>query len=296
MPLHPLGRALRPSVARGSTLAFTRSFDAAGRSWLLTWDWGVVPRDRVRPYPVSHFSGVELTGGKALPLAFFRTKPRAKYRRATDHRVEPTGETWPRQGLVELTGQAVESGNVRYLETKEQGLLCAEQDATIVVQSTPTPATLTERTQGRRTWIEVSVLGGWLIAYEAERPVFATLISPGRGGIPFPGIPPINTASTPLGQFTVTGKFLTATMVSSSDSNIVHAEVQYTQNFSGPHTLHGAYWHDDWGERKSGGCVNLSPNDAQRVFEWTDPALPEGWHAVRWIPGATESTVVVIHR
>jgi lipoprotein-anchoring transpeptidase ErfK/SrfK len=126
--------------------------------------------------------------------------------------------------------------------------------------------------------------------------VYATLISPGRGGVPFPGIAPIETASTPTGQFTVTGKFLTATMASSTDANLVHAEVQYTQNFSGPHALHGAYWHDDWGERKSGGCVNLSPIDSRRLFAWTDPPLPAGWHGVRWSPGRGESTVVWIHR
>jgi hypothetical protein len=27
--------------------------------------------------------------------------------------------------------------------------------------------------------------------------------------------------------------------------------------------------------------VNLSPVDARRVFMWTDPPLPEGWHAVQ---------------
>ena len=85
-------------------------------------------------------------------------------------------------------------------------------------------------------------------------------------------------------------------MVSSTEPTLVHTEVQYTQNFSGPHTLHGAYWHDDWGEKKSGGCVNLSPLDAQRLFEWSEPALPDGWHGVRWIPHEGKSTVVVVHR
>ena len=294
--LDPLGRSLWSRVVRGSTVAYSRAFDHAGRSWLLTWDWGVVPRDRVRPYPSSSFAGVPLDGDHRLPIAFFRQKPRPKYRRSADGAVEPTGESWPRLGWVGLTDESVQSGGQRYLATQDQGLLCAEDDATVIASAKTLPPAIAARTTGRRTWVEVSVLGGWLIAYEAERPVFATLVSPGRGGIPFPGIPPLRTASTPLGQFTVTGKFLTATMVSSSEPTLVHTEVQYTQNFSGPHTLHGAYWHDDWGERKSGGCVNLSPFDAQRLFEWSEPTLPEGWHGVRWIPGEGDSTAVLVHR
>ena len=57
-----------------------------------------------------------------------------------------------------------------------------------------------------------------------------------------------------------------STMVSSTNDLLVHTEVQYVQNFHGPHALHAAYWHDDWGEKKSGGCINLSPRDAQRLF------------------------------
>ncbi len=48
-----------------------------------------------------------------------------------------------------------------------------------------------------------------------------------------------------------------------------------------PFALHAAYWHDRFGEPKSGGCVNLSPRDARRLFEWTDPVVPETWHGVR---------------
>jgi hypothetical protein len=294
--LHPLGRAVAPRVARGSTIAFVRTFDAGGRSWLLTWDRGVVPADRVRRYEESSYAGVTLDGAMRLPIAFFRTRPRPKYELVEGRAAHATAASWPRHGWVGLTEQTTDVDGVRYLETVEAGLWCAASDATVVRTAPKAPARIELARAGRRTWVDVSVLEGWLVAYEGTRPVFATLISPGRGGIPFPGIPAIDTASTPTGLFTVTGKFLTATMISSSDSSIVHAEVQYTQNFSGPHTLHGAYWHSDWGERKSGGCVNLSPRDARWLFEWSEPRLPPGWHGVRWVPGAGESTAVSIHR
>jgi hypothetical protein len=33
-------------------------------------------------------------------------------------------------------------------------------------------------------------------------------------------------------------------------------------------SLHGTYWHDNFGYRRSRGCVNLSISDARYVFEW----------------------------
>jgi lipoprotein-anchoring transpeptidase ErfK/SrfK len=58
-------------------------------------------------------------------------------------------------------------------------------------------------------------------------------------------------------------------------------DVPWVQYFEGGYALHAAYWHDDFGRPRSHGCVNLSPIDARRVFFWTDPPLPEAWHAVK---------------
>jgi hypothetical protein len=126
--------------------------------------------------------------------------------------------------------------------------------------------------------------------------VFATLIAPGRGGLPHPNVDPIETASTPIGNFRVDGKFLTATMVSSTNDDLVHTEVQYVQNFHGAHALHGAYWHGAWGELKSGGCVNLSPRDSLKVFHWADPQLPDGWHGMKSMKDFGPTTAVIVHR
>jgi hypothetical protein len=44
--------------------------------------------------------------------------------------------------------------------------------------------------------------------------------------------------------------------------------------------------------------VNLSPIDSQRIFEWTEPGLPEGWHGMRSITSARNfgpRTLVSIH-
>lgn len=295
----PLIREARPFIAPGSTVAYSRSFDADGRTYVLAHDRALLPKDRLKPYPRSPFHGVELGKDASLPLAFFRRKDRPQYTRDAGGSFTKTADVWPRLSFVELTGKEEKRGKDTFLETKDRGRWVHADDAVVPVASTPPSDKRDDVTgpkAGRRTWLEVSVLGGWMLAYEGSKPIFATLMSPGRGGIPYEGVDAIETASTPTGTFRVDGKFTTATMVSSTNELIVHTEVQFVQNFHGPHALHGAYWHDVWGELKSGGCVNLSPMDAKRIFEWTEPTLPEGWHGMRSIDEFGPATSVVIHR
>ena len=191
----------------------------------------------------------------------------------------------------------MKSGKATYLATKEPGVFVLESEASVVrAASAPMGRPDPSSGLGRHTWLDISVLDGWLVAYEGMTPIFATLIAPGRGGVPFGDRDPLETASTPTGNFRVDGKFATATMVSSTNDTIVHTEVQFVQNFHGPHALHGAYWHDAWGEQKSGGCINLAPMDAKRVFEWSEPKLPDGWYGIRSVPDVGAATVVSVHK
>src|SRR5688500_9778844 len=61
--------------------------------------------------------------------------------------------------------------------------------------------------------------------------------------------------------------------------------------FQGHNALHGAYWHDRFGNRKSHGCVNLAPLDARWVFDWAGPTLPRGWTG--YLPLSLERSPVV---
>lgn len=291
----PLLREERKFIYGGSTVAYVREFDYEGRSYLVTWDQAIVPKDRVKPYPKSMFHGLTLGQDANLPLAFFRAKPRTKWKKGADGKLEATQETWPRHGWVELTGKRGDQDGNTFVETKEPDIWVAVSDAQIIeaVKEAPWIGT---KDPDKQKWVDVRVLEGTLVAYQGLRPVYATLIAPGRGGIPYEGIDPIKTASTPTGLFRVDGKFRTATMVSSTDSNLVHSEVNYVMNFHGAHALHGAYWHDGWGEKKSGGCVNLAPVDAKWVFDWTDPPVPEGWYGLRAVPEFGRSTIVRVRR
>ena len=72
-------------------------------------------------------------------------------------------------------------------------------------------------------------------------------------------------------------------------------DVPYIEYFASGYALHAAYWHDVFGKQKSHGCVNLAPIDAHRVFNWTEPAVPEGWHGVNTGEEMGEGTTVIVH-
>ncbi|WP_437602770.1 L,D-transpeptidase [Sorangium sp. So ce590] len=72
-------------------------------------------------------------------------------------------------------------------------------------------------------------------------------------------------------------------------------DVPYIQYFASGYALHAAYWHDVFGTPRSHGCINLSPVDAHRVFLWTEPPVPPGWHAINTGEELGEGTTIIIH-
>jgi len=292
----------RNELHRRSTVAYSREVSVNGHDFLLSADYQLLPKASITPYPVVKFQGVKLGQEAQLPLAFFRAKDRPAYARAANGEFTATGDGFSRLSFVELNGEQALVGKDRFLRTKRGELWLKESDAVLPIPQAKTPwgagvgaeDTTGYAPKGRGTWLEVAVTAGYLIAYEGTKPVFTTLISPGRGGYAKPDEDPIEHALTPTGTFPISGKFATATM--EAPGELIHSDVPWTQNFSGPHALHSAYWHDAWGEFKSGGCVNLSPIDGRTLFEFTEPALPSGWHGVRWLPWLGPATLVVVHR
>ncbi|WP_438040011.1 L,D-transpeptidase [Sorangium sp. So ce128] len=137
-------------------------------------------------------------------------------------------------------------------------------------------------------WIDVERSTQTLVAYEGPRPVFATLVSTGKGA-------PGSQRATPAGTFRIWAKLLTSDMDNLEDEAAERyyrmEDVPYVQYFSKGIGLHGAFWHRSFGQVRSHGCVNLAPLDAQRLFWWTSPRLPAGWTAV--LPTAHEPGTVV---
>lgn len=115
-------------------------------------------------------------------------------------------------------------------------------------------------------WVAVDLAQQVLSAYEGDKMVYATLVSTGR--------PPF---FTPKGLNRVWIKLQTAAMeggaVEKNDYYYLQ-DVPWIMYFARDVGLHGAFWHDRFGYPSSHGCVNLSPKDAQWLFDWTTPQLP----------------------
>jgi hypothetical protein len=146
------------------------------------------------------------------------------------------------------------------------------------------------RAKSGKRWIDVAIESQMLIAYEGTKPVFATLVSTGKGGIGDPE----TTGATVQGTFFIQEKHVSATMDGDEGSDAARdlRDVPYVQYFHKNYAIHGAYWHDAFGKPKSNGCVNLSPADAAWLFEWTDPPVPKEWHGASNKKGGT---LVYIH-
>ncbi|WP_437681278.1 L,D-transpeptidase [Sorangium sp. So ce131] len=72
-------------------------------------------------------------------------------------------------------------------------------------------------------------------------------------------------------------------------------DVPYIQYFASGYALHTAYWHDVFGTPRSHGCINLAPIDAHRLFLWTEPQVPPGWHAINTGEELGEGTTIIVH-
>ncbi len=114
-------------------------------------------------------------------------------------------------------------------------------------------------------WIQVDLGRQRLIAFEGERPVFTTRIASGY----FEG-------DTPKGEFHVERKQPSRHMASNVEGNGFDLPgvpwVSYI-SWTGV-SMHGTYWHNNFGKGQSHGCINLTPEAAQWVYRWTDPFVP----------------------
>ncbi len=112
-------------------------------------------------------------------------------------------------------------------------------------------------------WVEVDLYQQTVAAYEGNRLVYATLASTGLPGF-----------ETNEGVFTVYARHEEWDMWGGEvgDDYYYLQDVPHTMFFDRDIALHGAYWHDNFGEVRSHGCVNLPPRSAEWIFYWSENA------------------------
>lgn len=306
-------------MARGFTVALDRDFKAASTRWWRTTFGFAVPFDRIAVQGgVAKHTGNWFTGEAAssellpfpevsapaetTPVALSDAGARALLTGTVGfvtfsgaRKLDVTeddkggfkvgwGGELPKKSAVLLTGREKVASGVLYHETSG-GFWVRLADLKIARPSYPTDLGANEK------WIDVDLTRQQLVAFEGRKPVFATLISSGRRNPQdkehdFP---------TPPGSYRIREKHVTTTMDGdvASDGPYSIEDVPWVMYFQGSYALHGAFWHDSFGNMRSHGCVNLSPEDARTLFGWADPQLPVGWHGVFSKDDASGSRVIV---
>jgi lipoprotein-anchoring transpeptidase ErfK/SrfK len=104
-------------------------------------------------------------------------------------------------------------------------------------------------------WVEVDLAAQRLLAYEGSTVVFTATVSTGLPATP-----------TPVGEFRIWVKLESDDM---EGPGYYLSDVPYVMYFHYGYGLHGTYWHNNFGQPMSHGCVNLAIPDAEWLFNWT---------------------------
>jgi lipoprotein-anchoring transpeptidase ErfK/SrfK len=114
-----------------------------------------------------------------------------------------------------------------------------------------------------------------LSCYEGENEVHFCRISSGAKYDAYGN--PVEKWSTPLGDnHVINRKYVSLHMAGgSSASGYELLSVCWTCIFaSGGVAIHSTYWHNNYGEPMSHGCVNVPPDDAKFIYLWSNPVVP----------------------
>jgi hypothetical protein len=231
--------------------------------------------DPVTPYATTYPIGFILWNGH-------------QYNLSADGKTLTRGIAVDRFTAVGLTGKAMSQGGHSFMET-QNGWWMRNGDGR-VTHPLPPPKDLLPNEK----WVDVNLSTQTLVAFEGEKPVFATVVSTGKKDRDNPD--KTKNHETRAGIFRIREKHIAATMDGdvASDGPYSIEDVPWIMYFNGSIALHGAFWHSQFGNVKSHGCVNMSPLDARAMFAWTDPPLPEGWHGV-WATPEHPGTRVIVH-
>lgn len=140
-------------------------------------------------------------------------------------------------------------------------------------------------------WIEIDLSEQKLRAWDGSQVFLESLVSTGLPRFP-----------TPTGDFRIGFKNRAQKMEGGEGKDYYYLpNVPYVMFFGNEQIpwsrgfgLHGTYWHSDFGNVRSHGCINLPTSVAEQLYYWVGPALEGGSKSLRSTaenPGAR----VVIH-
>lgn len=293
--------AVEPS-SEPPTVAEAFSFDADDDEPSITGVYGVVRGENVHAYgsvdDASAGGGRELTGPTSVRAAglvkvgdqrFWRTSSGELIDESSIVQISPSkfhgvaldGElpAWvrahgdPYKPVKTSHGELAPRTIVAIEEVSDDGKRVRIGEDTWIDRRDVRIATATEPPPGTAAdekWFDIDLDEQVLVAYEGERPVYATLVSTGKWQ-----------HETPPMIARIGEKLERAAMNSEKPGELYSvADVPWTMYYDHNFALHTSYWHDGFGGPRSHGCVNLAPRDAKLLYRWSSPDVPPGWIVV----------------
>jgi lipoprotein-anchoring transpeptidase ErfK/SrfK len=238
-------------------------YEVDGKGFL--YSGGVQPVSTLLNDPVSDVPASGLLGEVSVPFTDAHEEPDADTQVA--HRLYYETVHWIIDSVVGADGQAWyrlldDKLNLYYYIPARHMRLIPEAELAPISPNVPDSEKL----------IEVNLTHQLVLAYEASRLVFAARVATGSKYLS-------GRWSTPIGQFITYYKRPTRHMaagdIASNGFDLPGVPWVLYITRSGI-SLHGTYWHNDYGHPRSHGCINLTPQAAKWLFRWTTPAVEPG--------------------
>ena len=237
---------------------FINAINTSVDGWIQRVGGEWIRGEDTKPVNASRFTGMILPDDWAHPYAIIldKTGTRASLRPGEPGSAE-SGYITRRYRLVNIFASTTDdAGNVWYLVGPQQWI---RQELVAKFAPSARPQDVAGR------WVAVDLFEQTLIAYEDDKAIFATVISSGMAEWP-----------TAQGIFNVWARLPSDSMsgaVGQPDAYALQL-VPWVMYFKGGQSLHGTYWHDSFGYRRSHGCVNMSISDARWIYDWMLNAEP----------------------
>lgn len=133
-------------------------------------------------------------------------------------------------------------------------------DGSTVVEASPQGFAASNPAINGEKWIDINLSTQTITAYEGNTPIYSAIVSTGLPRTP-----------TVVGSYRVYVKYTATDMRGGSQAAGDYyylPNVPYTMYFYGGYGIHGTYWHNNFGQPMSHGCVNLRTSDAKWFFDW----------------------------
>lgn len=157
-----------------------------------------------------------------------------------------------------------------------------EQNASPVPSAAPSLDALEADRAAGKKWIEVNLTEQKTYAWEGDQLAGEFLISSGLPGTP-----------TVQGVFRMRVRTRSQTMSGGDRAAGTYyslPNVEWVQYFFEDYSFHGTYWHNNFGNPMSHGCVNMTNEDAEWLFRWS---MPEYADETNWLRASGDNAVLV---